>query len=282
MLCHARWIVVSHLMPLFRYHPLAMWLLKNVVGPYLDAHCGQPPTLRDVAERHPLFDEKPTAGWSPVGRPGMAEHLAYHDMTDERRGLSSANINLRRLPKFHQGHDPIRAANLSGEARSTLSMMWFGNAPGGWHTDMQDNVLVQLTGEVDVLAVAAASAHVCGLPMGRMYPLIEYMKSCKEQFGHDARAYHIRLGPGDAVAIPSNTQHRVLCNNTRRVAVNYFFEPEFLQMRWPPATPHTFNYYKALSEDNLAMRLLWITTVQRLWDERGVAMFMHTERMETL
>lgn len=279
--CHRRWTRAVWLIAVFKFHPVAMWLLKNVLGPFFVSRCPEPATMKDMAERIHLFDApgSSTPQWSPTDRPVRKHHDDLSMMERLRTGISATNLNIRRLPKLRQGWDSIERANLTGHARFTHGMLWFGNTPGGWHTDMQDNVLTQLQGEVDVMVVSPEASLACGAPTDHYQPLLEYMAQCKQR-GFDARGYHIRLKPGLAAVVPSSAYHKVIVNSSLRVGLNTFFEPEFLGMQWAGEAP--FNSFRSYSEDFLAMRILWLSVVRRLWDERGIALFFHTDKMEVL
>ena len=42
-----------------------------------------------------------------------------------------------------------------GEVEHTLGLLWMGVTGGAWHMDMQDNILMQLSGEADVFVFPA-------------------------------------------------------------------------------------------------------------------------------
>ena len=91
--------------------------------------------------------------------------------------------------------------------------------------------------------------------------------------------YHVRLRPGEGIAIPSHSMHTVLSASSHRVGVNLFFEPKFEQMQWETAHSNAFVNFDS---DALAVRTLWVRTIRELWDAHGVSMAMHTDKMEIL
>merc|ERR1711933_412226 len=94
--------------------------------------------------------------------------------------------------------------------------------------------------------------------------------------------FHVLLKPGEGVVIPSMAYHRILSRTSRRVALNFFLEPRFGKT-WRPGAPK--NSYSWMDRDKLALRTLWLRTMNKFWDAERVSrgdwpLVMHTGAME--
>mmetsp|Transcript_45352 Transcript_45352/g.94589 ORF Transcript_45352/g.94589 Transcript_45352/m.94589 type:complete len:440 (+) Transcript_45352:35-1354(+) len=183
--------------------------------------------------------------------------------------IGPGNVNLRRVPKFDGGLNVSDRVGLGSQSTRGLSLLWYGVNPSKWwhalHTDVQDNVLIEL--------VSATNVYV--------FPR-ELFWNTPSDVNITGEYHKIRLEPGQGVAIPSNFLHTVEHLSDSRLAVNYFFEPEFGEMQWPNGKG---NYYTEMAEANkshLAMRSLWFGSVGQLWDRFKIGMYMHSWKMEVL
>ncbi|CAE7244102.1 bah [Symbiodinium natans] len=179
------------------------------------------------------------------------------------------NVNLRRIPRFDGGLNVADRLGLGDLSTRGLSLLWCGVNPTGWwhalHTDVQDNVLIEL--------VSATNVYIFPRDLFWNTPLDVNITG----------VYHkIRLEPGQGVAIPSNFLHTVEHLQENRLAVNYFFEPKFGAMQWPNGEG---NYYAEMAKKDrahLAMRSLWFGSVGQLWDRFNIGISMHGWKMEVL
>jgi len=195
----------------------------------------------------------------------------YATEMDELKKLGPGNVNLRRVPRFDGG---LKVADLIGLGdRSTrgLNLLWYGVSPvgplDGLHTDVQDNVLIELVSPTNVYV----------MPRETFWDL-----PADANFTGDVDIYKIRLEPGDGLAIPSNFLHTVEHLQDDRLAVNYFFEPKWGAMQWPDGKGNYFTELAKTNKSHLAMRSLWFETVGALWDRHKIGISMHSWKMEVL
>jgi len=178
------------------------------------------------------------------------------------------NVNARRLPNFGAGADIAGRIGLGELVERTENWLWFGVNPSpivSFHTDVQDNVLVELTGG-SVVGIFPPGAFDAFLNGSAAHPV-----------------YHrVKVRPGQGVVIPSNFLHAVWHSSSNRTAFNAFFEPRFGQMQWPGAGDNMYVKWGKHRRDYLAMRSLWLRSLGRLWDERGLGIAMHGWKMEFL
>merc|ERR1711920_410020 len=83
--------------------------------------------------------------------------------------------------------------------------------------------------------------------------------------------FHVTLRAGEGLVMPSHSFHRVWSRSSKRIAVNAFFEPKYKKMQWPHTVSHGFKMYE---QSTLAMRILWLRALRRLWDTKQLGMFM--------
>eukprot|EP00931_Biecheleriopsis_adriatica_P066331 TRINITY_DN40719_c0_g1_i1.p1 TRINITY_DN40719_c0_g1~~TRINITY_DN40719_c0_g1_i1.p1 ORF type:complete len:443 (-),score=72.39 TRINITY_DN40719_c0_g1_i1:99-1427(-) len=189
----------------------------------------------------------------------------YARNPDELKKLGPSNINARRLPHFLQV-DLTKALGLDGQAERTMSLAWLGVSPlpnGSLHTDVQDNILMELTSPTEVM----------------IFPRTLFLNKSGER--SEPYLYHrVILEPGHGIAIPSNFLHTVNHLEENRFGINSFFEPRLGAMQWGSG-----NYYYDMAQQSkahLAMRALWFRSLGRLWEKRGIGMVMHGWKMEVL
>jgi len=189
---------------------------------------------------------------------------------EKRRFLGSANINLKRLPNFGGTLDVPSKLGLDSEVAGMLSLLWMGTtteeaAKGAFHTDVQDNILMELVSETVVYIV----------------PRELFWKQAEDDEVH-GRYYRVKLQPGEGIVIPSNYLHSVQHPHEDRLGVNFFFEPRFGSMQWPNSTG---NFYTETAKDNkehLAMRSLWFRSANYAWKKYAKGLSMHGWKMEII
>jgi len=192
-------------------------------------------------------------------------------------------MNVRRLPRTSAQLDFARKLGIDDVVEHTNSIVWIGHSPGTFHDDFGDNVVVQLTGKATFIIFPAQCAFL-------LKPIFGPNRKINDTMGHlgwakrgmprgKARVpfYHVTLRPGDGLAVPSTSIHKVVSRDSRRLAINAFFEPKFGRMQWPTAPVNSFVRH---NQNVLAMRILWLRTLRHLWETRRVAIAMHTERLE--
>merc|ERR1712014_244366 len=99
----------------------------------------------------------------------------------------------------------------------------------GHHWDIDDNILLQLAGEVDITIFPANCS--AGL-LSRLWkvqgfdsttPTTELVQKTGIPF------FHMVLRPGDGVVLPSLAYHRVIIRDRDRIGMNVAFVPKFGQ-----------------------------------------------------
>lgn len=243
--------------------------------------CHEHWTLRDISKR---FDDYQPGNFSVGMTQEKLESQAkrYIQLTQQRKGLMSSNVNVQRLPRWSRGalEPSVLAAKLglAGQAEYAHNLLWLGCGPGGIHADIQDNVIVQLAGESEVFLVPPNCSLALEMGAGGTGVTTEWIK----KLGPDFPFFVVRLRPGDGLAIPSNTMHIVASMSPERIGMNFFFEPRHGRMRWPAALG---NFYNWAGPGHLAMRDLWVKTVKELWRTRepGAPPFIvHGQRQELI
>lgn len=187
-----------------------------------------------------------------------------------------SNVNMNRLPNFSFD---VGGMLFPGQVESTHSLLWMGAQGGGMHADWQDNVIMQLTGEADVVVFPAnCSFETFRLP--NKVVVREWLSRTADKRPlpkGTARVphFHIMLREGEGVAIPSYAFHKVVSRRSGRVAMNAFMEPKFRKMRWKESPS---NYFRCASDGAEAMRVLSVKSMRRLWKTRKLHYIMHTDR----
>ena len=116
---------------------------------------------------------------------------------EKRHRLSTANINLKRLPQLDEGLDVPAKLGLSSEVAGMLGLLWMGMVDRGMarsslHTDVQDNILMELVSETEVTVVPR-----------------EIFWGKNDLAEVTGSYYRVNLKPGEGIAIPSNFLHSV-------------------------------------------------------------------------
>ncbi|CAK8994270.1 unnamed protein product [Durusdinium trenchii] len=189
---------------------------------------------------------------------------------EARVRLSTANINLKRLPNLDEGLNVPEKLGLGSEVAGMLGLLWMGMvdrpiARQSFHTDVQDNILMELVSTTEVTVVPRQ---------------VFWGKSEMSQVS--GQYYNVSLKPGEGIVIPSNFLHTVHHLHIDRLGVNYFFEPKFGAMQWANSIG---NFYAENAKDNkehLAMRALWFKSANVVWEryQRGIS--FHGWKMEIL
>ncbi|CAK0832787.1 unnamed protein product [Prorocentrum cordatum] len=194
-------------------------------------------------------------------------------------------MNVRRLPRLAAQLDFARKLGMDDLVEHTSSIVWIGHSPGSFHDDFADNVVVQLTGTATFIIFPAQCAWLLKKSVGRNRTLaghagpLQWVRRGMKRGKGRAPFYHVALKPGDGLAVPSTSMHKVISRDSRRLALNAFFEARPGRMQWPGAPANAFYRH---DQSALAMRNLWIKTLRYLWESREVAIAMHTERIELI
>mmetsp|Transcript_91004 Transcript_91004/g.281454 ORF Transcript_91004/g.281454 Transcript_91004/m.281454 type:complete len:523 (+) Transcript_91004:51-1619(+) len=256
------------------------WLLEQgLTRGVLSVNCGKFWTLKDVAGAINDFQR--------VGfHAGLTADEA-RDVNDRAKALArqgkvifGSNINALRLPSWTRGdvepQDLAEKIGAGGQVLHAHNLLWFGVSIGGIHLDIQDNVLVQVSGVSEVFVVPANCSLGFDLGIGNNPVNAEWI----QKQGANLPFFLMRLEPGDAVAIPSNSMHVVASQDPKRIGMNFFMEPRHGRMRWPWAPANFYNY---ADRGHLAMRELWLQTIKEMWRDRDPAsptFVVHGQRQE--
>lgn len=223
--------------------------------------------------------------WDHVWEQNWTTIMKFRSYRDDKKVLEAMQINLRRLPRFAKHVNFPEHLGLTNETLMTHEFMWLGTAKGAWHMDKYDNVLMQITGEVDAYivlptctALVANPATRLGLYDGLLNWSRQHLPSGPDQM--KTPFFHLRLKPGEGVVLPSGTWHNVISRDTRRMGINAFFEPRYGKMQWGPDA--WWNMWRRNDQRHLAVRSLWVETLKHLWDTKKISMAYHTSRMEII
>jgi len=191
------------------------------------------------------------------------------DHPEKRKVLGSANINLKRLPNFGGNVDVPGKLGLSSDVAGMLGLLWMGLVPENptmnpFHTDVQDNILMELVSEVVVSIVPRE---------------LLWQKDDEEVSG---KYYKVHLKPGEGIVIPSNFLHSVYHLYPDRLGVNFFFEPRFGRMQWPNSTGNFYAETAKMNKEHLAMRSLWFQSANYVWQRDAKGVGFHGWKMEIL
>jgi len=251
------------------------WLLNQT------DHCIKTFSLADMAERVKNF--RPELKYDHFGHYPESVVKHFNELRAKDEIMSTHELNLRRIPNYAKDSQRriIEAMRLEKLVDGIHSYLWMGVTPGEFHRDEYDNMLIQVAEEADLFVASANCSWQLesqGLP--RQARWLWWMTTEPRPPGR-ARVpfYHLRLRPGDGVAIPAASVHRVVVRNSRRIGMNIFFEPKYGKMRWQ-YSPN--NDYVRRDDDYLAVRSLWVQTLNRLWDTKKLPMFYRTTRQEVL
>merc|ERR1712032_1234059 len=124
---------------------------------------------------------------------------------------------------------------------------------------MGDNVIMQLTGEADVVVFPAnCSFETWRLP--NKVVVREWLSRTADgkplpKGSLRVPYFHMMLRQGEGVVIPSYAFHKVVSRQSSRVGMNAFMEPRFRKMRWKDSPS---NYFLRASDGAEAMRVLFL------------------------
>lgn len=237
---------------------LAKGILRNI--------CNEQWTLKELVEKSRGFEPLPAHGGLEF-REFLFLLSNFQSVASRGWALLESNINLQQLPRWTKGEvgaqDLAEKVGLGGQVEDVLSFLTFGSATGDARMDVQDKLLVQLTGASTVFIVPPN----CSFSVKSIQsPIVADW----EYYFRDERLpyYMFTLRPGDAVAIPSNSLHFVHSHDPNRMAMSLFFEPRAGKMNWP-ASP--FNFYSFADEGHLALRNLWVKIAKDMRDSRDAS-----------
>lgn len=247
------------------------WVLENNCDPFLTlGEVGTWDLTREMIPFSPFYDTRLVPNETT-----MAKFRAHRGAN---QSLSSTCLNLRRVPNLAKDLHMERKLGIQDLVETTHSWMWMGVTPGEFHSDKFDNVLIQLTGEVDVLVYPSnCSALLDDLSLH--VPFMNYTMSGGPRGVGKAPFFHITLRSGEGIAIPSDANHKVINRDSNRIGLNTFFEPKFKRMEWPG---NPSNELLRDNDDHKAVRLLWVKALRHLYDTRKIVMYMHTPRLELM
>jgi len=261
---------------------LLEWLLTHGLMEAIErALCHRHLTLKTLAATLSRL-EFASWGFGDTDAEYKKNAIGYWVLAHEGRAVMGSNVNVLRLPNWTRGeidvHSLAAALGLGEQVEHAHNFLWMGASPGGIHSDIQDNVLVQITGTSDVFLVPANCSLALDLSTSIAHASVtsDWIRQQEADFPF----FLVRLRPGDGLAIPSNTMHTVLSQDPGRIGMNFFLEPRHGRMQWPGAPANFFNY---APRGRLAMRTLWVKAVKDLWERReaGTPSFiMHGERQE--
>jgi len=254
-------------------------LAKHVIVPEVLSSACQPHILvRDVAASSPRwgrFDYR----FGLNHHKDVAASNEYVAAFLRREALLDGNINVRRLPRWTRGElddqEVMERIGLKGQVELAHNLLWFGGTTGGAHYDIQDNLLVQISGESTALVFPPNCSG--GLwQVGGSRATVEWL--IKQ--GRYVPYFVVPMKPGDGLVIPSNAVHVVTSKDPHRIDMNFFLEPKFGRMRWPSAPA---NYFTTADPGTLSQRALWLKTVRELWDTGAAGtngFVIHGQRQE--
>lgn len=252
------------------------WVLEH------SGRCAPKMSLEDIVRKTKQFVKH--FPYDRMGKYGAEDGAKFEKLRAKNLSLSSHQINVKRLTNYMKDVDFTRALGLDGLVDNLFSYLWLGVSPGEFHWDAEDNVLIQLTGEVDIFLFDANCTYLVE-ELDRFADITEVVSTSdpKDQFmkGNRARIpfYHMRLRPGDGVVMPSFAKHRIIIRDTRRVGMNVAFLPKFGAMRWPGAPASAFTRFDI---DVFAVRSLFMRSVKHLYETRGIVYTHHTARQEII
>jgi len=259
----------------------ALWLSS----PWVQRWCKMERTLKGAAKwyaRQSSFEEMPFNALRPMGAEAISKATR---LVSSGRTFPMVTVALQRFKNFPISRDVARDLGkyfgLYDQVERTRSYVFIGATSGAFHTDMQDNVIVQLAGKADifvfpsfVLPDRARAGH--GLPVG---PLLNWLEDRRFPGRRQLPFFHVTLKAGEGITIPSMSPHRVVTGDSTAIRMNSFFEPRLGQMQWSQTPRNAFGHF---SKAYLAMRILWLRSLTYLWETKGVCVFMQGNSAEFL
>jgi len=252
------------------------WLLNQT------DHCLKTFSLADMAERNKAFQKE--LKYDRFGHYPESVVKHFNELRAKDKIMSTHEVNLRRLPNYAKGamDNFAKSLGLDGFVDAVHSFLWMGVTPGEFHRDEYDNMLIQISQEADLFVAFPNCSYALesqGFPRQARWLWWMGTEGAKEAGKARVPFFHVRLRPGDGVAIPSAAVHRVVVRHSGRIGMNVFFEPKYGEMRWR-GNPN--NDYTRRDDDYLAVRSLWVQTLNRMWDTKKLPMFYRTTRQEVL
>lgn len=198
-----------------------------------------------------------------------------------RKVWNKAGITPLRLPTVAvEDFDVSKALAIEDKVVGAHNYLWLGASQGSLHHDHEDNILIQLTEEVEGVVVPQ---NCSGLvlddpwsPTGHVTTLFPDPNISQKEFRSRPPFYHFYLKPGEGIIVPSAANHRFISKTNARVGLNAFFEPNFQQMQHKD-TP--YNFYKLVNDDVLAVRVLYLKSQELMYRKHKKVVSMHTPKL---
>jgi hypothetical protein len=256
-------------------------LAKMFYIPYiLRRYCHENPSFKQVAELSKSFDKSVVHRFVAFNNTRNAEvQRRFLKFRNKNKALITSNVHTKYFPKFMEGVDVASKLGISNSVLTTHQYLWFGASHGALHHDFQDNVLIQISGEAEVIIVPPNcshfildGSHVQKQDLNYLWP------DLTDGWRYKAPFYHFQLKAGEGVVIPATAPHRIISWDNFRIGMNSFFEPKYKQMQWGSTAPA--NFYSLQPDSLLAIRSLWTESLQHLFDTRRIVLAMHTSKLE--
>jgi len=283
--CHDALINLTNRMPTWMYGPnsdLVQLSVRALIPWLMDNVCEDFPSLDQLAQWAVHFRDEPYM-WNNTDHVKKEVWDDFHKDAKLNRTIPSSEINTRRLPTFESYMNFAVKLGMENDVLHTHGFLWFGTAAGQHHIDPGDNILMQLTGTVDVIVFNSMCLGLLDRPDGLIFKINDGILPWATDGQADGKVrapwFHLRLREGEGVVVPSGSVHKVVTRNTKRVGLNAFFEPKFGKMWWKHAPG---NCYNRNDKDVLASRSLWVQSLGHLWDTKQIGMGFHTVRMEVI
>jgi len=218
--------------------------------------------------------------WSSLWTQNDSTLQHYDNLTEAGKNPGNLLVSVRHLHDFRDLDIP-KKLGIDKLVERAWSYLRFGTAPQYSHSDGYDNILMQLTEEIEIIMHPAncTSLPVLADANFNMKGVLPFVTEGMPHGESRAPFFHVHLKPGEGVIIPSDTMHKIISRDPKRIALNAFFEPRFGKMQWTSAPS---NFYLRNHDSVLATRALWMKALTHLWETRKVSMFYHTARMEVL
>merc|ERR1712032_105797 len=185
-------------------------------------------------------------------------------------------MSLRRLPRFMDVDKFVSQVGLDEDVHRSHSFLIVGASNGNVHWDEPENIIVGVSGLNVIFMVPGDWAD--GLSPKKCQEgedWVDWLKA--DPFREEFVPFHmVVLKPGQGVVIPSKTLHAVY-GTVDRLAFNAFMEPKWGHMQWTDRT-----YWKEESIERRALRHLWVGSMKRAWEEKGVGLYFQGGMMEML
>jgi len=283
--CHDALINLTNRMPTWLHGPnsdLVQLAVRALIPWLMDNVCQDFPSLDELAQWAVNFRDEPFL-WNNTDHVEKKVWDEFHKFRKLNQTIPSSEINVRRLPTMNSYMDFPKMLGMEDDVLHQHGFLWFGTAAGQHHIDPGDNILMQLTGEVDVIVFNSMCLGLLDRSDGLIFKINDGILPWATEGVPEGKVrapwFHLRLTEGEGVVIPSGSVHKVVTRNTKRVGLNAFFEPRFGKMWWRHAPG---NCYNRNDKDVLASRSLWVQSLGHLWDKKEMGMGFHTVRMEVI